>query len=459
MLLPADRLSFGAATASYQVEGGVHEDGRGPSIWDTFTARPGTIRDGSSGEIACDSFHRYPEDIELLSGLGAEWYRFSVAWPRIVPEGTGRVEQRGLDYYDRLVDGLLDRGIRPMATLYHWDLPQPLEDAGGWPVRATAEAFAEYAAIVHERLADRVPLWATLNEPWVAAYLGYAAGVHAPGRAEGPVAHKAAHHLLLGHALAAEALRDQGATGVGTVLNLAPIRPVSDEDAVLGEQVDALRNRIWLGPLIEGAYDEGVLAVAPELRDPELVRDGDLERMAGSLDWLGINYYTPVRPQLRGPQSEPHPEQDAYPGAERLGMHVPHPRTDIGWEIDATGLTEVLEVTGARAPGVPLVIAENGGAFADEVVDGPEGRVIDDADRVAYLRDHLAAVHEARGRGVDVRGYMVWTLLDNFEWAEGYTKTFGIVHVDPLTQDRTPKASYHWLASGPRELRGPEVAG
>ena len=451
MTLPdGTRLDLGAATASYQVEGAVREDGRGPSIWDTFTARPGTILDGSDGSVACDSYHRYAEDVALLAGLGVGWYRFSVAWPRVLPDGTGRVEQRGLDYYDRLVDALLANGVSPMVTLYHWDLPQPLEDRGGWLSRGTAEAFAGYAGVVHDRLGDRVAVWATHNEPWCSAYLGYAAGVHAPGRREGARAHRAAHHLLLGHALAAHSLRDQGAADVGIALNLAPVWPERDEAAELADGVDAVRNRVWLGPVVDGAYDERLLALAPELDDPALVRQGDLALLRGSADWLGLNYYTPIRVDLPG--SEPgggsHPEAGAYPGVPPMRLVVREPRTSIGWEVEPAGLEELL-VTTARRTRLPLLVTENGAAYDDPVPpDGPDAIVgtIDDQDRIDYLRDHLAATERARAAGADVRAYVVWTLLDNFEWAEGYTKTFGLVHVDRSTQARTPKASYHWLA-------------
>jgi len=441
-------LELGTATASYQIEGATTEDGRGPSIWDTFTQRPGAVRDGSDGTVACDSYHRHEEDADLIAGLGVAWYRFSVAWPRIVPAGIGRVESRGLDYYDRLVDSLLERGIKPTATLYHWDLPQPLEDVGGWLVRDTAEAFADYAEVVHERLADRVGLWATHNEPWCAAYLGYAAGVHAPGRREGGVAHRAAHHLMLGHALAAERMRAASVCDVGIVLNLVPVWPERPEAAEVADGVDALRNRVWLDPLVDGAYDEGLLRVAPELADPELVREGDLELIQGSADWIGINYYTPVRPDLPGARADDHdhPEGQAYPGVPAFDLVVREPVTDIGWEVEAAGLEELLVET-ARRTALPVLVMENGAAYADhEVADG----VVQDDDRIAYLRDHLAATERARASGADIRAYVVWTLLDNFEWAEGYTKTFGLVHIDPTDQTRTPKASYAWLAAETR---------
>ena len=439
--LAADRLSLGVATAAYQIEGAVDEDGRGVSVWDEFTKRPGAIRDGDDGSVACDSYHRLDDDVALVRGLGVHWYRFSIAWPRVVPEGVGRVEPRGLDHYDRLVDRLLAVGVSPAVTLYHWDLPQPLEDAGGWLVRDTASAFAEYAAVVHERLGDRVRLWSTHNEPWCAAYLGYAAGVHAPGRREGGRAHVAAHHLMLGHGLARQALPDDAA--VGMALNLAPVWPEDAEAEKVADRLDAIRNRLWLDPLVDGAYGPGVLAVAPELEDTGLVRPGDLELLRGSVDWLGINYYTPIRPAAPTPDSVRHHEQDAYPGVGDVELVVREPRTAIGWEVAAEGLSELLVGTHARVR-VPLVVTENGAAYADEHVVA--GRV-DDQDRIAYLHDHLAATQQAREAGADVRCYFVWTLLDNFEWAEGYTKKFGLVHVDRAHQDlpRTPKASYEWL--------------
>jgi beta-glucosidase len=441
--LPApSTLAFGAATAAYQIEGATQEDGRGASIWDTFAARPGAIRDGTDGSVACDSYHRFEEDLDLVSGLGVGWYRFSIAWPRILPEGTGRVEPRGLDYYDRLVDATLARGLAPTATLYHWDLPQALEDRDGWLNRDTAEAFADYATIVHERIGDRVHVWATHNEPWCAAYLGYAAGVHAPGRREGGAGHRAAHHLLLGHGLAAARLHAAGVEDLGIVLNLAPFWPETPEAEAVTDGIDAIRNRVWLGPLVDGAYDEGMLAVAPELADPALVREGDLDLVRGSVDWLGINYYTPFHTALGDPAAEPHPELDAYPGAGPVSFVVREPRTDIGWEVDANGLEELLVDTHRRT-GLPLLVTENGAAYPDDrLVDG----IVDDQDRIGYLRDHIAATERARAAGADVRAYIVWTLLDNFEWAEGYTKTFGVVHVDPEDQTRTPKASYRWLA-------------
>lgn len=445
---PGSPLAFGTATASYQVEGSVDADGRGPSIWDTFTRRPGVIVDGSDGADACDSYRRVDDDADLVAGLGVGYYRFSVAWPRVQPTGRGAVNPAGLGYYDRLVDALLGRGVAPMLTLYHWDLPQALEDAGGWLVRDTAERFADYAMVVHDHLADRVKVWATHNEPWCAAYLGYAAGRHAPGRQEGGGAHRAAHHLMLSHGLAAARMHEAGADSVGISLNLTPVWADRPEAAQPADGVDAIRNRVWLGPLVDGAYDEGVLRVAPVLSDPDLVRDGDLTLVRGSADWLGINYYTPSRVDTA--DSTPAGEVDAggdaevgaFPGVENVRFTPRGPRTDIGWEVEPRGL-EALLVDTHRRTGLPLVVTENGAACADDVRT-PDG-VVDDQDRIDYLEGHIAAVERAREAGADVRAYVAWTLMDNFEWAEGYTKTFGLVHVDRAGLGRTPKRSYQWF--------------
>jgi beta-glucosidase len=441
------RLAWGVATAAYQVEGATTEDGRGPSIWDTFATRPGAVVDGSDGAVACDSYHRLDEDVDLVTGLGVDHYRFSIAWPRVQPTGSGVFEPRGLAYYDRLVDALLARDVTPMATLYHWDLPQPLEDADGWLNRDTAERFADYATEVHARLGDRVHLWATHNEPWCAAYVGYGSGRHAPGRREGGRTHVTAHHLLLGHGRAAARMHEAGADAVGIVLNLTPVWPDSPQAADVADGVDAIRNRVWLGPLVDGAYDEGTLRVAPILGDSTVVRDGDLALVRGSADWLGVNYYTPARVDLPADDPEAVVGGDAgveeFPGVAPLRFTPRPPLTDIGWEVEPRGLEELLVDTHTRT-GLPLIVTENGAAFPDTARTG-DGAV-DDQDRIGYLRDHIDAVRRARERGADVRGYVLWTLLDNFEWAEGYTKHFGVVHVDRDSLVRTPKASYHWYA-------------
>src|SRR3954471_17035109 len=416
--LDGSRLAWGVATASFQIEGATDAEGRGDSIWDTFCRQPGAISDASDGTTACDSYHRIDEDLDLVRDLGVDAYRFSIAWPRVQPDGAGGVNAKGLDYYERIVDGLLARDLIPLPTLYHWDLPQPLEDDGGWPVRETALRFAEYAALVAERLGDRAGWWAPLNEPWCSAFLGYAAGIHAPGRREGDRAFAAAHHLLLGHALTGDALRAAAATAqVGIVLNLAPVWPEGDDAEAGVAYIDAVQNGLWLGALVDGGYP----TVLRPLGEPELVREGDLARIAGSADWVGINYYTPFRIGAAGEGgSELVQSTRAYPGAPPLRFMPHDPVTDMGWEVDATGLEDVLLMTSKRAPGLPLLVTENGSAYAD-ATRAADGSVQDD-DRIASPHDHVAATQRARDNGADVRAYIAWTLLDNFEWSFGYTK-------------------------------------
>ncbi len=441
---PLPPLGYGVATSAYQIEGATDADGRSASIWDTFCARPGTVLDGSDGSTACRSYERLDDDLDLVQGLGAGSYRFSVAWPRVQPTGRGPVEPRGLGYYDRLVDGLLARGVRPLPTLYHWDLPQALEDAGGWPARETALRFADYAEVVAARLADRVRTWATLNEPWCSAFLGYAAGVHAPGRRDPEAALAAAHHLLLAHALGAQAVRSASrGLEVGLVLNLAPVRPEPDADTLGTALVDAVQNGLWLDALADGRYPDVLLQRSPGLR--AIVEPDDLPAVAGSLDWLGVNYYTPLRPGRPGGSGGVGQAADAYPYTPDFAFHPRPPHTAMGWEVDASGLLDLLLAVGRRLPGLPLRITENGASFPDDALDAA-GAVRDD-DRIAYLREHLAAVEQARGQGVPVLDYLAWSLLDNFEWAEGYTQTFGLVSVDLATGRRTPKHSYAWYAA------------
>jgi beta-glucosidase len=438
---------WGAATASYQIEGAAGEDGRGPSIWDTFSHTPGKVLGGDTGDVACDHYHRMPEDVAIMAELGLQAYRFSVAWPRIVPTGSGAVNQAGLDFYRRLVDELLGHDIAPMATLYHWDLPQPLEDAGGWTNRATAERFAEYA-----------PTFITLNEPWCSAYLGYAAGVHAPGRTNSADALAAVHHLNLAHGLGASALRAvlPSSAQVALTLNLAQVRPASDSPADIdaARHVDGLANRVFLDPVLRGEYPADVLDDLRHLTDWSFIRDGDTGLIHTPLDQLGINYYTPtlvaaVTPDLRAqiggrwsndPTGTAGPS--AYPGTD-LAVSVPQegPYTAMNWRIEPASLTELLMRVHRDYPGVPLVITENGAAFDDTV--GADGAVHDD-DRIAYIDGHLRAVHDAISAGADVRGYFVWSLMDNFEWAFGYSKRFGIVRVDYPTGTRTVKDSANW---------------
>ena len=435
-------LRYGVATSAYQVEGSVDLGGRGPSTWDVFCRRPGAVADGSDGSVACDQVARLDGDLDLIASLGVSSYRFSVAWPRVQPDGR-RVEPRGLDLYERLVDGLLARGLTPLPTLYHWDLPQALQELGGWPARDTAERFAEYAAVVAGRLGDRVTTWTTHNEPWCQAFLGYAAGVHAPGVSDPGQAYAAAHHLLLSHALATGALRAavRGAE-VGIVLNLAPVHPEPDADPRAVDVVDATQNRLWLDALLDGTYPDAVL---PALGDEALVRPGDLAGIRGSLDWMGLNYYTPFRVgAVRGDAGGVGQDTRAFPGAPPFAFHPRGDLTTMGWEVDPSGLEELLVLLARRTGGLPLRVTENGSAYPDAVraADGS----VDDADRERYLLDHVAAVHRARERGADVRDYVAWTLLDNFEWAEGYRQKFGLVEVEPGTLRRVPKRSFRAYA-------------
>jgi beta-glucosidase len=439
---------WGAATAAYQIEGAVDEDGRAPSIWDTFSRTPGKVAGGHTGDLACDHYHRYRDDVALMADLGLAAYRFSIAWPRVLPTGHGRVNERGLDFYDRLTDELCGRGIEPIATLYHWDLPQALDDAGGWTVRETAEHLAAYAAVVHARLGDRVRTWTTLNEPWCSAFLGYADGAHAPGRRAAGDSFAAVHHLLLGHGLAAAALRAGGAPQVSVTLNLAPVVPADPgdpADATAARTIDGLQNRLFLDPLLRGGYPVDMLDLAARFTDLSFLRDGDAAVIAAPIDLLGVNYYNPAfiaaRPGAPGIPMYPGSDGIAFlPGTGRNGEALPI--TATGWPIEPSGLTAILQRVSDDYPGVPLMITENGAAF-DDRPDGSTDRV-SDPDRISYLERHLRAAHEAIRRGVDLRGYLVWSLLDNFEWAEGYGKRFGIVYVDYATQRRVPKDSARW---------------
>ena len=440
--LPASFV-WGASTAAYQIEGAAHEDGKGDSVWDTFTRRPDAVRDGHTGDTACDHYHRFPEDVALMKGLGLDAYRFSVSWPRILPTGAGAVNKAGLDFYDRLVDELLAAGIAPTPTLFHWDLPQALEQQNGWLNRDTAYRFAEYAAVVAERLTDRVKRWITLNEPFVHMAYGYAFGLHAPGRALMLDALPAAHHQLLAHGLAVAELRRNGAEEVLIANNCTPVRVVGDsaEDRSAAEAYDNLHNRLFTDPLLLGRYPD---LSAYGVTDPGwggLVRDGDLAAIAAPLDGLGLNYYNPTWIKAPGTPDAVLPFDLAEP-VEPAAPGEPYRRTAFGWPVVPDGLTELLVGTGERYGDAlpPLWVTENGCSQPDELLDG----AVDDRARIDFLRDHIDAVAEAVARGVDVRGYFTWSLLDNFEWAEGYHQRFGLVHVDFGTLVRTPKASYAW---------------
>ncbi|WP_369052439.1 GH1 family beta-glucosidase [Kineococcus terrestris] len=448
---------WGTATAAYQVEGAAEEDGRTPSIWDTFSRTPGKVLGGDTGDVADDHYHRFREDVALMQRLGLRAYRFSVAWPRITPQvsadALGPVNPAGLEFYSTLVDELLAAGIEPAVTLYHWDLPQALEDAGGWTNRATAERFAEYAGIVAGALGDRVKTFITLNEPWCSAYLGYASGVHAPGRTDQAAALTAVHHLNLAHGLGAAAVR-AAAPGarVALTLNLAWVRTDrgtdADHDAV--RRVDGLQNRVFLDPVLRGSYPADVLADTASVTDWSFVREGDLELVHQPLDVLGVNYYSPTvvrhwdgaapRAEADGHGASTH---SPWPACEDVEFpELPGHKTAMGWSVDARGMRELLLRMHAEHPGLELLVTENGAAYPDVLVDGH----VDDADRIRYLRDHLGAVLDAVEAGAPVRGYFLWSFLDNFEWGYGFSKRFGIVHVDYDTQVRTPKDSAWWYS-------------
>ncbi|MFG2457890.1 GH1 family beta-glucosidase [Streptomyces sp. NPDC048523] len=415
---------WGVSTSAHQIEGAA--DKRERSVWDTFTAEPGRVKDGSTAEVACDHYHRYQEDVSLLAGLGVDAYRFSVSWPRVRSEG-------GLDFYDRLVDELVAAGVRPVPTLFHWDLPVTLQEGGGWLERDTASRFAEYVSLVADRLGDRVKKWITLNEPAEHTLFGHALGAHAPGKQLMFDALPAAHHQLLGHGLAVQALRAAGATDIGIANSHGPTWPASQEqpDLEAADFYDLLLNRLFADPLLLGEYPSGL----GELMPGDVA--ADLKVISEPLDFYGVNYYAPTR--VGAPQGE-----DIEFGGLTIPAELPFsvqeiegvPVTDFGWPVVPEGLTELLTAFharyGDRLP--PVVITENGCSYQG----------VDDQDRIAYLDGHIRALHQAVEAGVDVRGYFVWSLMDNFEWAEGYARRFGLVHVDFETLARTPKASYAW---------------
>jgi beta-glucosidase len=442
-------FELGVATAAYQIEGAVNEGGRGASIWDTFSHTPGRVAGGDTGDIACDHYHRYVEDVALMEDLGVDSYRLSVAWPRIQPDGRGAANLTGLAFYDRLVDSLLDREIAPAVTLYHWDLPQALEDVGGWRNRDTAARFAEYAALVHEHLGDRVQRWITLNEPWCSSLLGYANGRHAPGVSEGQGALAAAHHLLLGHGLAVAALRADARPGqqVGITLNLQPVSAAtsSSQDVAASERALLQANLLFTDPVLDGRYPALARQIYAPLTDFGYLHDGDLATIAAPLDFLGVNYYFPSRVRA-APYVQDNP---ALRTADDLGAEVvispEEELTAMGWPVEPAGLTRLLEWLRDRYPRLPPIYITENGRACDDVVT-PDGQV-DDPDRVRYLDGHLRAVADAIDAGVDVRGYYCWSLMDNFEWAEGYSKRFGLVYVDYATQQRTRKSSFKWFRS------------
>jgi beta-glucosidase len=428
--LPRDFV-WGAATASYQIEGASTEDGRGESVWDRFCATPGKVRNGDDGSVACDFYHRYSDDIRLMRELGLDAFRFSVAWPRVLPAGRGAVNTAGLDFYDRLVDELLGNGITPFVTLFHWDTPQTLEDAGGWPVRDTVDAFCEYVEAVASRLGDRVTHWITHNEPWVVSWVGHAWGHHAPGRTSDPDALATAHHLLLAHGRAVDILRRLSPDSeIGITLNLDHPYPATDEeaDAAATRWVDGMHNRWFLDPIFHARYPAD-LAEEWEPIMPK-IHDGDLETIAAPIDFLGINNYT-----------SPLVAADDNGGRSQIVRRQGVEHTDMGWEVVPDGLHDLLvRVHNDYAPKA-IYVTENGAAFPD--VRGHDGSV-EDPERQGYFEGYIEAAARAVGEGVPLRGYFAWSLLDNFEWAWGYWKRFGLIYIDYRTLERVPKGSFYW---------------
>lgn len=421
-----DDFVWGVATSAFQIEGASQTDGKGLSIWDTFCRVPGAIADGTDGTVACEHYQRYEQDLDLIAGLGVNAYRFSVSWPRVQPGGKGAFNTQGMDFYDRLVDGLLERGIQPFLTLNHWDLPDELQHDGGWANRDTVYRFVDYANAINQRMGSRLAAITTHNEPWVMAVLGHETGIFAPGVKQRSVAVQVSHHLLLSHGLAIQSLRQQGCQAkLGIVLNLSPVEPASasQEDQAAAVLEDGKLLRWYMDPLFHGRYPQDVLdylgADAPQ------VQAGDMKTIAAPMDYLGVNYYTRAVASAKGNWD-----------VKQSGLEL----TDMSWEIYPQGLTDLLVRLDRDYPVPPMYVTENGGAFKDRLVSGQ----VQDDDRIRYIAQHIDAVADAMNQGVHMAGYMVWSLLDNFEWASGYAKRFGIVHVDYETQRRTLKGSAHW---------------
>ena len=445
---------WGTATASYQIEGAVAEDGRTPSIWDTFSKTPGRVTNGDNGDVACDHYHRYAEDLDLLADLGVKAYRFSIAWPRVHPNGGSVANAKGLDFYKRLVAGLLERNITPLPTMYHWDLPQALEDKGGWTNRDTVERFGEYVETIVGGL-EGIDTWTTFNEPWCAAWLGYGYGVHAPGHNDIGAAVAATHHLLLAHGVGVDIARSlQPDIKIGLTLNLGAFRPGSNDQADLDAlwRVDGNQNRIWLDPLFKGEYPQDMVDLYSDTTPAfTVVKDGDLEKISTPIDFLGVNFYSPGTIFGAGRHKEareagfnlgPIPA-DAKPDHLRaLGVETPgRPKTAMGWEVDASGLRELLNRVKNDYTDIPIYVTENGAAYYDYV---DANGAVQDPERIQYLAEHLDACVGAIEDGVNLAGYFVWSLLDNFEWAFGYSRRFGIVWIDYDTGRRIPKSSFSW---------------
>lgn len=434
---------WGVASSAYQIEGGAKEGGRGPSIWDTFSHTPGRTADGATGDVAIDHYNRYRRDVALMAELGVDAYRFSISWSRLLPDGVGAVNQGGIEFYVDLCDSLLEAGITPVATLYHWDLPQALQDRGGWLEPASVEWFAEYAAVAKRALGDRIRIWSTLNEPWCVAFLGHSSDVFAPGLGRPEAGFLVAHHLMLAHNRAMTVMRDVNPHAddqLGVVLNLIPAEPAGDDpsDVAVAETVDAIHSQQFLSGILEGKYPERIRRLHERFGVADQIDEAELAATRVDLDYLGVNYYNINRFRF-DPAS---PGLAEYPGADgAVLVRPPGELTDMEWGVEPQGLTIVLERVAELAPDLPLYVTENGAAYPDEV--GPDGEVVD-PKRIAYLDSHIAAVADALDRGVDVRGYFVWSIFDNFEWASGYGIRFGIVRIDYATLERTVKASGWW---------------
>ena len=428
-----DDFVWGCSTSSYQIEGAADEEGRAPSIWDSFAHTPGKIADGRNGDATCDSYHRWRDDIALLKELNAGAYRFSVSWTRVQPDGRGAPNPKGIDYYSRLVDGLAEAGIEPWLELFHWDLPQSLEDAGGWRARDTALRFAEYANILYRTIGDRVKHWTSMNEPWCAAFLGHLTGEHAPGMRDRHAAHRAVHHLLLAHGLATAAFRQSGISGeYGLVINPNKPRPATlrDQDVAASERASVERTSLWLDPVFGRGYPAEFMA---RFGKDLPIEEGDMELIAQPLDFIGVNYYNEEAVRAAPETTENPYGFEFVPTWQR--------KTEMGWEIEASGLRRILEHIAATWPVKELYVTENGVAFPD--VADSDG-IIRDYDRIDYLREHISACRDALARGVPLKGYFVWSLLDNFEWAFGYTKKFGLAAIDPESLERRPKLSFYY---------------
>ncbi|TKD72249.1 GH1 family beta-glucosidase [Pseudalkalibacillus hwajinpoensis] len=428
-----ETLKWGAATASYQIEGAANEDGRSPSIWDTFSHAPGNVKNGDHGDEACNSYHLYKEDVKHLKNLGVDLYRFSISWPRVMPEGRGELNPKGVAYYQNLIDELIENGIEPMITLYHWDLPQVLQDKGGWENRETIDAFNEYAVAMFKEFGNKVSKWITINEPWCASFLSNYLGIHAPGKTDLQAGVDVAHHLMVAHGKAVQSFRELLPDGeIGYAPNTGWLEPFSSEQ----EDIDACkRGMMWqkewfMDPVFKGSYPEELIAIFENNNAKLKLEDGDLELISQPIDFMGINYYTGSLGR--------HKEGEGLFDVEEIPLD--YRKTDIGWPIYSDGFYNILTDLHKTYGDVPIYITENGACYNHEVEDGR----VHDKERVDYLKQHLTALHRAIKSGVPIKGYIVWSLLDNFEWAFGFEKRFGIIHVNYRTFERTPKDSYYW---------------